>query len=116
MYHTLPHISIRALEVLNDSTIWFAANHGVWGYSDNNGTTFHIDSLKADSVYPEFRSIAILNDSTVLLLSIGSPACLFKTSNKGKTWRLVYSNQQKDIFFDSMNEERVAMLVINISY
>ena len=99
---TLSHISIRALEVINDSTVWFAANHGVWGYIENNGKTWKIDSIKTDSGYPEFRSIAVLNDSTILLLSIGSPSYLFKTTNKGKTWRLVYTNKHKEIFFDSM--------------
>lgn len=101
-FQTLPHISIRALEVLNDSTVWFAANHGVWGFTNDEGITWHIDSIKTDSIYPEFRSIASLNDSTILLLSIGSPAYLYKTTNKGKTWRMVYANKHKDIFFDSM--------------
>jgi photosystem II stability/assembly factor-like uncharacterized protein len=44
----------------------------------------------------------VLNDSTVLLLSAASPAYLFKTTNKGKTWKLVYKNTDKKIFFDSM--------------
>ncbi len=101
-FQTLPHLSIRAIEVLNDSTVWFAANHGVWGFTENNGRTWTIDSIKTDSVYPEFRSIALLNDSTVLLMSINSPAYLFKTTDKGKNWRLVYTNKHKDIFFDSM--------------
>lgn len=101
-FTTLPNLSIRALEVLNDNTIWFAANRGVWGYTENAGKTWHIDSLKVDSVYPQFRSIAVLNDSTVLLLSIASPAYLFKTSNKGKTWKLVYKNTNPKVFFDCM--------------
>ena len=97
-----PNIGIRALEAVSDSKIWFAANHGVWGFTEDAGKTWHIDSIKVDSIFPEFRSIAVLNDSTVLLLSIASPAYLFKTSNKGKTWKLVYKNTNKDIFFDSM--------------
>lgn len=104
VYHftTLPKLSIRALEVVNDHTVWFAANRGVWGYSEDSGKTWHVDSLKIDSVYPQFRSIAVLNDSTVLLLSIASPAYLLKTSNKGKTWKLVYKNTHSKTFFDSM--------------
>ena len=95
-------ISIRALEVVSDSKVWFAANHGVWGFTEDAGRSWHIDSIKIDSVFPEFRSIAVLNDSTALLLSIASPAYLFKTTNKGKTWKMVYKNINKDIFFDSM--------------
>ena len=101
-FKTLPHISIRALEARSESCAWFSANHGVWGFTEDAGKHWHIDSIKVDSVYPEFRSIAVLNDSTILLLSIASPAYLFKTTNKGKTWRLVYKNTDKNIFFDSM--------------
>src|SRR6185503_21188708 len=81
-FNTLPHLSIRALEVRSDSCIWFSANHGVWGYTEDAGTTWRVDSIKIDSVYPEFRSMTVLNDSTVLLLSIASPAYLLKTTNK----------------------------------
>ena len=101
-FQTLPGLSIRALEVQNDSTAWFAANRGVWGYTNDAGKNWHIDSIQVDSLYPEFRSIAVVNDSTVLLLSISSPAYLFKTTNKGKKWKLVYMDKRKDIFFDSM--------------
>jgi len=98
----VPKITIFALAAVNESTVWFAANRGIWGYTEDAGKTWHIDSIKADTVYPQFRSISVLNDSTVLLLSIESPAYLFKTTNKGKTWKLVYKNTNKDIFFDSM--------------
>ena len=102
-FTTLSHISIRALEARSESCAWFSANHGVWGFTEDAGKHWHIDSIKVDSVYPEFRSIAVLNDSTVLLLSISSPAFFFKTTNKGKTWRLVYKNTDQNIFFDSMH-------------
>src|SRR5688572_21354658 len=101
-YTVLPKLSIRALEVINDKTAWFGANRGVWGYTEDSGKTWHIDSLKVDSLYPQFRSIAALNDSTIFLLSIASPAYLFKTTNKGKTWRVVYKNTHPKTFFDSM--------------
>jgi photosystem II stability/assembly factor-like uncharacterized protein len=101
-FSTVPGTSIRALEVLNDSTAWFAADKGRWGYTDNAGKFWHTEFMKMDSVYPDFRSIAVLNDSTVLLLNVASPAYLFKTTNKGKTWKIVYANDDKNIFFDSM--------------
>ena len=97
-FTSIPSIHIRALEVLNDSTAWFGASRGAWGYTEDGGNNWHIDSIKVDSVYPEFRSMAILNDSSVLLLGIGSPACMVKTDNKGKTWRTVYNNTHKEIF------------------
>lgn len=102
-YFNMPsYISIRALQAVNDSTVWFAASHGVYGYTQNAGATWFVDSIKAGTVYPEFRSIAVLNTNTVLVLSIDSPAYLFKTTTKGKKWKQVYSNHTPGIFFDSM--------------
>jgi len=101
-FNTLPNISIRALEVLNDSTVWFAANNGVWGYTEDAGKNWKIDSLTFEGKSPQFRSIAVLDTQTVLLLSIASPALLYRTSDKGKSWKIVYTNTNKDIFFDCM--------------
>jgi photosystem II stability/assembly factor-like uncharacterized protein len=101
-FNTVPGIYIRALEVLNDSCVWFAANRGVWGYTMDGGKNWRIDSIKVDTIYPAFRSMALLNDSTALLLCIGSPAYMLKTQNSGKTWRTVYRNDDKDVFFDCM--------------
>lgn len=101
-FNILPNTQIWALQAVSDTKVWFAGKRGIWGYTEDAGLSWHIDSIKADTVYPQFRSIAVLNDSTVLLLSIASPAYLFKTTNKGKTWRLVYKNTNKDIFYDGM--------------
>ncbi len=101
-YNTLPNISIRALDVLNDSTVWFAANNGVWGCTENAGKTWKIDTIKHEGKLPQFRSISVLDNNTILLLSIESPALLYKTIDKGKHWKLVYTNKHKDIFFDCM--------------
>jgi photosystem II stability/assembly factor-like uncharacterized protein len=101
-FNTLPNISIRALEVLNDSVVWFGASNGVWGYTENAGMSWTIDSIKYEGKAPQFRSIALLDKNTALLLSIESPALLYKTTDKGKNWKLVYTNNHKDIFFDCM--------------
>lgn len=101
-FQTLPKLSIRALHAVNDDKAWFAANRGVWGYTEDAGKTWHIDSIKVDTIVPEFRGISVLNDSTVLLMGVASPGFIFKTTDKGKTWKIVYRNDHKDIFFDSM--------------
>jgi photosystem II stability/assembly factor-like uncharacterized protein len=102
-FNTLSELSIRALEVINDSVVWFAADKGRWGYTNNAGRSWNVGPpLIADGLYLDFRSIAVLNDSTVLVLSVASPAYLFKTTDKGKNWKMVYTNADKNIFFDSM--------------
>jgi photosystem II stability/assembly factor-like uncharacterized protein len=99
-FQTAPNTQIRTIESVSDSTIWFGAYRGIWGYTEDAGSTWHIDSIKNEKSELNFRSMAVLNDSTVLLMSIASPAYIYKTNNKGKTWKVVYENSHKDAFLD----------------
>ncbi len=104
--------SIRALEVIDDNTIWFAGSNGYYGYSQNAGTTWQIDSLKTDSIIPHFRAIAHTNEA-IFLLSIESPALLYKSTNMGKHWEIVYQENHPKAFYDAMvfwdDKEGIAM-------
>ena len=93
--------SIRALEVVNDSTVWFAGSRGVYGYTKNGGKDWRIDSLQWDTLQPHFRSIAVTEDA-VYLLSIASPALLFRSTDDGQSWRLVYQEKHPAVFYDAM--------------
>src|SRR2546423_13876586 len=94
--------NIRALEVLNDSVVWFAGSGGIYGFTDDAGRTWKIDTLTTvDSLILDFRSIAVLNDHTELLMNAGSPAFIWKSDDIGVTWKIVYENDNDDIFFDA---------------
>jgi len=104
--------SIRALEVVNDSTVWFAGSGGIFGFTEDNGTTWNIDSIKTENIIPHFRSIAV-TEKAVFLLSIASPALLYKSIDKGKNWEIVYREDDSSAFYDAMafwnDNEGIAM-------
>jgi len=93
--------SIRALEVVNDTTVWFAGSDGIFGFTENKGSTWNIDSIKTENIIPNFRSIAV-TDKAVFLLNIASPALLYKSIDKGKTWKIVYRENDSSTFYDAM--------------
>jgi photosystem II stability/assembly factor-like uncharacterized protein len=93
---------IRTVAVLNDSTVWFAGSNGCYGYTEDNGKSWHVDSTRINAFKPEFRSMAVTNDHTIFMLNAGWPSYLLRSDDKGKNWNEVYSNQGKDVFFDSM--------------
>lgn len=94
------YISIRALHAASDQAAWFAGSHGVWGYTSDAGKSWYVDSLKIDSAYREFRSLAVVSDSVILMASIASPAYIVRTTDKGKTWKVVYKNSHPEAFLD----------------
>ncbi len=96
--------NIRAIKVLNDSVVWFAGSGGMFGFTDNAGATWMLDTLQIedDTMIPEFRSIALTNDHTVFLMNAGSPAFIWRSDDFGVTWKIVYDNSYDDIFFDAL--------------
>lgn len=104
--------SIRALKVVNDSTIWWAGSAGKYGYSLDAGQTWVVDSILWDTIKPHFRSIAVTKEA-VFLLSIASPALLFRSQDQGQEWELVYQEDHPAAFYDAMafwdDQEGLAM-------
>ncbi len=93
--------SIRALEVVDDQTVWFAGSGGVFGYTKDGGASWTIDSIKTDSIVPHFRAIAATEEA-VFLLCIASPALLYRSADEGKTWDIVYKEDHPAVFYDAM--------------
>ena len=85
----------------NDSTCWFAGSNNKFGYTNDFGNTWKENVIKYDTFDLEFRSISVTNNS-VFILSIGSPALLFKIDKKTLNYKLVYIETNEKAFFDSM--------------
>lgn len=93
--------SIRALEAIDENSCWFAGSGGIVGFTKDGGKTWQIDSIVYQGIKPEFRSLAVV-DSSVYVLSVASPALLFKSSDWGESWELVYREDNPNTFYNSM--------------
>ena len=92
---------IRVLEVENDSTCWFAGSKNKFGYTNDFGKKWKESVIKYDTFSLEFRSISVTRNS-VFILSVGSPALLFKIDKKTLNYNLVYRESGEKTFYDSM--------------
>ena len=98
----IKNTSIRAIEVVNDSTVWFAGAKGKFGRIINSDV--EMDSIIYNDVALNFRSIAF-NGENIFILSIENPAVLFKidpfelTLNNQK---IVYKEEHEKVFYDAM--------------
>ena len=94
--------SVRALQAVGTREAWFGGSQGVWGVSRDGGRSWQVDSLRADDgSRPEFRAIAV-TDEAVHLLAVGAPARLFRSTDRGETWRVVYYEDAEGVFYDAM--------------
>ena len=99
---SIDSVSIRAIHVVNDSTLYYAGSNATIGYTNTNGKTWELHKfIYQDTIKPHFRSIAF-NEFTnfVYVLSVGNPALLYQY-NFSDTF-LVYKEKHKKVFYDSM--------------
>lgn len=99
--YDLPETSIRAIEVVDDNTLWFAGSGGKYGRIING--EMQLDSIEHKGNSPHFRSIAY-NGQFIFLLSIEDPALLFKIDPEQSlgNYELVYQESNPKVFYDSM--------------
>jgi photosystem II stability/assembly factor-like uncharacterized protein len=99
---SIPNTTIRALEALNDSTVWFGGSNGRFGYTLDNGKNWVIDSLYYNDTKLEIRSISVLENGDVFVVGVANPAVVYKSENEGRDWAVVYADTSADAFFDAI--------------
>ncbi|EAQ49309.1 WD40/YVTN/BNR-like repeat-containing protein [Leeuwenhoekiella blandensis] len=104
-------VSIRALEILDDGSVAFAGSNGKYGLYNPSSKVWNTAVMRQDSLTPNFRAVAHTAED-FFMLSIESPALLYKTGNSG-AMELVYEETDPKAFYDSMrfwnDQEGIAM-------
>lgn len=93
--------SVRAIEVIDEQHAWFSGSGGVYGYSQDAGKNWTIDSIRREGLDFGFRALAI-TDSAIFLLSTGSPALLFRSQNGGESWKTQYKEDHPDAYYNAL--------------
>lgn len=111
-------LSIRGLEIIDDTTLGYAANKGFGIVSIKNNTiqfnNIYEAYLKANPTEAPapFRSLAMVNDK-IFGLSIGSPALLIESNIHTITPIVRYTEVHEKVFYDAMafwnDKEGIAM-------
>jgi hypothetical protein len=97
----VPNSSIRAVQIVDAFTAFYAGSNGKFGYRTTDGIGVSKAIEYQDSINPYFRSIAY-NGTSLFALSIAAPALLFKIERESFDYELVYSESHEKVFYDSM--------------
>ena len=104
-------VSIRAIELVDSSTLIFAGNNGIYGTLDLSNDIVQKQTITHGDSLPEFRAVSH-NNSNFFILSVADPALLYKIDQNNEV-TLVYKEEGEDVFYDAMkfwnNTEGIAI-------
>lgn len=98
-------ISFRGLSVVDQATIWASGTNGSVARSADGGQTWKIFQIP-DAETIDFRDIYAFDDKTAIVFGIESPVKFFKTTDAGKSWKLVYLNETPGLFFSAAHFDK----------
>lgn len=91
--------SIRAIEIINDSTVIYAGSKGDIGIITGSKIKMIASKIVTDTIVPHFRSLDYTKQA-VYALSVGNPALLYQYKNN--KLELVYKEWHEKVFYDAM--------------
>jgi photosystem II stability/assembly factor-like uncharacterized protein len=93
-------LSCRAIYIDTDK-VWLGLDKGRYGFYDKKTDSLYINTILSVDPKTEFRSIAATK-SAVFILAIGNPAKLIKIDKSTLQEKIVYTEENEKVFYDSM--------------
>jgi photosystem II stability/assembly factor-like uncharacterized protein len=94
-------ISFRGLSVVSEKVIWVSGSKGTVGRSVDGGISWQWIVVPEHST-KDFRDIEAFDSHTAIIMAVGEPGLILKTTNDGVTWKVVYRNDTPGMFLDAM--------------
>jgi len=95
----------RGLSTAGPSVVWVSGTHGRYARSIDGGRTWKVDSVTSAATL-DFRAVNALDARRAWLMSSGdaekNQARIYRTTDAGAHWTLVYTTQQKGVFLDAI--------------
>ena len=94
--------SFRGLSIVDNNVAWLSGSQGWVGNTSNGGSSWSFNQVKGFET-TDFRSLYAFDAQRAVIANAGSPAHILITTDGGKNWKSVYSNSNKEAFFDGMD-------------
>ncbi|MVM33147.1 oxidoreductase [Spirosoma sp. HMF4905] len=98
--------SFRAVSVASPDVAWIGGTKGTFVRTADGGKTWQTGTIP-DAQTCDFRDVHAVDAQTAYFMSAGpaekGQARMYKTSDAGHTWTLLYQTQQQGVFFDGID-------------
>jgi photosystem II stability/assembly factor-like uncharacterized protein len=105
---------LRGIHNVGNGVAWASGTNGTVLRTLDNGATWTACSVPTDAEKLDFRGIQAFDANTAIVMSSGKGdlSRLYKTTDGCKSWKLVFTNPDKDGFWDAVVANPASAVVI----
>jgi photosystem II stability/assembly factor-like uncharacterized protein len=99
--------SLRGIHALGNGVAWASGTEGTILRTIDDGATWQRCTTPPEADHLDFRGIQAFDQTTAIVMSSGKGdlSRLYKTTDACKSWKLVFTNPDKDGFWDAIQFE-----------
>jgi hypothetical protein len=96
--------SLRGIDNVGDGVAWASGTEGTVLRTTDDGTTWQRCTTPPNAEHLDFRGIQAFDENTAIVMSSGKGdlSRLYKTTDGCKSWKLLFTNPDKEGFWDAV--------------
>jgi photosystem II stability/assembly factor-like uncharacterized protein len=93
-----------AVSAVSENVVWISGDRGAYSRTTNGGVAW-TSAIVPGAERLDFRDVHAFSDKSALLMSAGNGAAskIYRTTDAGSTWQLVFTNPDTAGFYDCMD-------------
>jgi hypothetical protein len=97
--------SLRGIHALGNGVAWASGTNGTVLRTTDDGATWQTCTAPPEAEKLDFRGIQAFDENTAIVMSSGKGdlSRLYKTTDGCQTWKLLFTNPDKEGFFDALS-------------
>jgi photosystem II stability/assembly factor-like uncharacterized protein len=105
---------LRGIDNVGKGVAWASGSDGTILRTEDAGFVWQVCAKPPGGEHLDFRAIQAFNNNTAIVMSIGKgdQSRLYKTTDGCQTWKLVFTNPDKDGFFDALHRVASTQLFV----
>ena len=106
--------SLRGLDSVGDGVAWASGTNGTILRTEDGGYVWQLCAIPSGAEKLDFRGIQAFDANTAIVMSSGKGdlSRLYKTTDGCQTWKLIFTNPDKDGFWDALVTSKGSGLLI----
>ncbi len=99
---------LRGIDNVGHGIAWASGTNGTVLHTTDNGATWLLCKTPPDAEHLDFRGIQAFDANTAIVMSSGKGdlSRLYKTTDGCQTWKLVFTNPDKEGFWDAIQNSQ----------